>query len=63
MFENMETITELSKRLRVPKSWVYARTREKGKEGIPTIRVGKYLRFIPEQVDAWLVGQNEKNEA
>lgn len=48
------TITELAERLKVPRSWLYARTREKGSNNIPMIRVGKYIRFEEEAVIEWL---------
>jgi excisionase family DNA binding protein len=54
---NLETIDELAERLKVPKSWIYARTRERGPGSIPRVKVGKYLRFEAEKVDQWLLGQ------
>ena len=48
------TISELSDRLKVPKSWLYSRTRETGPEAIPRIKVGKYLRFRFEDVMQWI---------
>ena len=59
MYKNMETIDELSERLKVPKSWLYGKTRETGEGSIPRVKVGKYLRFVPSEVDAWLKKQNE----
>ena len=37
--------------LGVPKSWVYAAARE-GR--IPTVQLGRYYRFRPEAVEAWV---------
>jgi excisionase family DNA binding protein len=56
MTENQEliTISELSQKLKVPVSWLYSRTRERGEGTIPIVRVGKYLRFNYEDVTAWL---------
>lgn len=53
--ENQEllTITELSQKLKVPESWVYDKTRRKGPDTIPTVRVGKYLRFDLGSVLTW----------
>lgn len=45
---------ELSVRLRVPKSWIYAKTREIGPDAIPRLKVGKYLRFDVKEVLEWL---------
>jgi excisionase family DNA binding protein len=56
------TISELSQKLKVPVSWLYSRTRERGEGTIPIVRVGKYLRFNYEAVTAWLQ-QKQENEA
>ncbi len=54
--KNMELLTtdELAKYLKVPKSWVYSRTRETGPDSIPRIRVGRYNRFELNAVMEWL---------
>ena len=44
---------ELADILQVPISWIYQRTRL-GPEAIPFIRVGRYVRFDPQQVIAFL---------
>lgn len=56
---NFLTISEMADTLKVPKSWLYSRTRETGPESIPRVRVGKYLRFRLEDVIAWIEKQNE----
>jgi excisionase family DNA binding protein len=53
------TIQEMAKRLKVPVSWLYARTRQSGPGTIPRIKVGKYLRFRIDEVMEWLLKQNE----
>ena len=55
--EELETIDDLAGRWKVQKSWLYARTREKGAGSIPKIKMGKYLRFVPSEVDKWLLNQ------
>lgn len=50
----LHTVSELAQVLKVPKSWVYAKTRETGPNSIPRIKVGKYLRFEIDQVLNWL---------
>ena len=57
---NFLTIDEMAKILKVPKSWVYSRTRETGPNTIPRVRVGKYLRFRLDDVMDWLEGQDER---
>ena len=47
------TVDDLAKALKVPKSWLYDRTRRK-KDPIPHIKVGRYPRFQLPQVLAWL---------
>lgn len=43
------TVDELAEILRVPRSWIYDRTRQ-GQEAIPFIRLGAYVRFDAEEV-------------
>jgi excisionase family DNA binding protein len=57
--ETFDTPDELATALKVPKSWVYARTRETGPGSMPRIKVGKYLRFKRFEVIDWLKKQNE----
>lgn len=51
------TIEEMAERLKVPVSWLYHRTRQKGPDTIPVIRVGKYLRFNETLVLRWIEQQ------
>ena len=53
------TIKEMADRLRVPVSFLYARTRQQGEDSIPCLRVGKYLRFTEAEVLDWLKRQNQ----
>lgn len=39
------TVHEVAQFLKVPMSWVYERTRRRGTERLPHVKVGKYLRF------------------
>jgi len=57
MNEQLLTVEELAKELKVPVSWVYSRTRQRGEAGIPVIQCGKYCRFRFEDVMAWLKNQ------
>jgi excisionase family DNA binding protein len=54
-------VNELSEVLGVPPSWVYTRTRLKGSNTIPCIRVGKYCKFNLDDVMKWLEKQNDNN--
>jgi hypothetical protein len=50
------TPEELAKRLKVPKSWVFekTRTRVSSTAPLPVFRIGRYLRFHWPDVCAWL---------
>ena len=55
--EDILTVEELSRRLKVGKAWVYEKSRARGQfdgESLPVLRVGKYLRFSWPDVCAWL---------
>ena len=62
MYRNFETVEELADRWKVPKSWIYSKTREKGEGSIPRVKIGKYIRFVPESADSWLAKQNENQK-
>ncbi len=51
---NLLTIEELAKILNVPKSWIYDRTRKDGPEKIPHYKIGKYVRFVEQEVIEYL---------
>ena len=51
------TPDELAQELRVPKSWVYSRSR---RDAIPMVRVGKYVRFRKSDVLASLELRSDK---
>jgi excisionase family DNA binding protein len=48
------TVHEVAQFLKVPVSWVYDRTRRRGRERLPYIKVGKYLRFRLSDLEAYL---------
>jgi excisionase family DNA binding protein len=51
-------VAEVAALLKVPPSSIYEWTRFRGTQRIPLPhrKVGKYLRFLRSEVDAWLVG-------
>jgi excisionase family DNA binding protein len=53
------TVEEAATMLRVPKSWVYERTRRRGAEQIPHIKLGKYLRFERASIRTWVESMRE----
>jgi hypothetical protein len=48
------TPVELAKRLKVPPSWVYDKQRAHHKDPLPTLHMGRYIRFDWTAVCAWL---------
>jgi excisionase family DNA binding protein len=48
------TLSEIAERLKVSERWVYEKTRKRSQNPLPTIRIGRYLRFDWTSVSAWL---------
>jgi excisionase family DNA binding protein len=57
--ENQEllTIEEMAEKLKVKPSWLYFRTMQTGKDAIPRVKVGKYIRLNPDDVMKWIAEQ------
>ena len=51
------TMAEVAIRLKVSKRWVYEKTRDRCRNPLPAIRIGRYLRFDWGDVSAWLCQQ------
>ncbi len=56
MNQNLIGIKAMAKKLDVPQSWIYSRTRT---GEIPHYKVGKYVKFVESEVMDWLKNQNE----
>jgi excisionase family DNA binding protein len=54
------TVEELATRLRVPESWVRARTRSRTLDPLPCVRLGRYTRFRWAAVERWLHEHEEQ---
>ena len=52
--DELLTVAEVAQAFKVPTSWVYGRTRRRGVERIPHLKLGKYLRFRTSEVHEWL---------
>ena len=48
---NLLNAREVAEYLQVPVSWIYDNYRA---VGLPAIKLGKHLRFHPEELDQWL---------
>ncbi len=51
------TVDEVARSLKVHRSWVYERTRRRGRHCLPHIKLGKYLRFEVSSLRHWLAEQ------
>ena len=49
---NLLTVDEVAAILRVPKSWIYAHL-----NGLPTIRLGRYVRFKRSDIEEFLASK------
>ena len=58
MNQNLIGINEMAKKLDVPVTWLYSRTRT---NEIPHFEIGKYVKFDPEKVMIWVQEQSESN--
>ena len=58
MNQNLIGINEMAKRLDLPVTWIYSRTRT---GEIPHYKIGKYVKFDSEKVMQWVQEQNESN--
>jgi excisionase family DNA binding protein len=52
--ERLLTVRELAELLAVPPSWIYERTRRRGENRFPHLKMGKYVRFRVSDVEAYL---------
>jgi len=48
------TVREVAELLSVPPSWIYERTRSRGVNRLPHLKMGKYVRFRLNEVEAYL---------
>jgi excisionase family DNA binding protein len=58
-WDDLLTVDDVAAMLKVPKSWVYERTRRRGKDRLPFLKLGKYLRFETQAVRAFLAAQRK----
>jgi excisionase family DNA binding protein len=49
------TLSEIAKRLKVSDRWVYEKTRSRCPQPLPTMRIGRYIRFYWPHVSAWML--------
>jgi excisionase family DNA binding protein len=59
--ENLLTVHELAALLHVPASWIYERTRRRGVDRLPFVKLGKYVRFEKSAVQIFLSKQRNSS--
>ena len=52
--DELLTVKEVARLLKVPSSWVYERCRPRALDPLPYIKLGKYLRFSRGEVLSYL---------
>jgi predicted DNA-binding transcriptional regulator AlpA len=60
--DELLTVEDVATLLRVPKSWVYERTRSRSKpraDCLPSIKLGKYVRFDARAVRSFLLRRSK----
>jgi excisionase family DNA binding protein len=57
--DKLLTVPEVADMLSVPVSWVYERTRGRGLQRIPHVKLGKYLRFDASEIRNWVTRLQE----
>jgi excisionase family DNA binding protein len=62
-FHELLTHEEIAERLKVPPSWVYEKTRKRCRNPIPSIPMGRYIRFDCDEVVKWLEQQAAQRSA
>ncbi len=58
--ERLLTVDEVADLLQVAPSWIYERTRRRGADQLPHIKLGKYLRFEEDAIRAFLERQRAR---
>jgi excisionase family DNA binding protein len=55
--EPLWDVKQVAARLGVPTSWIYEQAE---RHGLPVIRIGRYRRFDPTEVEAWIANQRTR---
>ena len=57
--DDILTPAEVAAKLKVPETWVFEKTRRRCRNPIPVIRLGRYVRFNWNDVQAWLAENSQ----
>ena len=58
--ESLLTVQDVALRFSVPVSWVYAQAEA---DKLPHRKLGRYLRFVPAEIEAYLSAQRRGGDA
>ncbi len=58
-FSELLTVHDVAQILKVPISWVYDHARARGRDQIPHLKLGKYLRFTEAEIASWVAARRE----
>ncbi len=56
--QDILTMREVAKRLKVSDRWVYEKTRARCPQPLPVMRIGRYIRFHWPSVSAWMLAHS-----
>ena len=59
--DELLTVEDVAALLRVPQSWVYERTRRRGADRLPFIKLGKYVRFEEHSLRQYLATRRKSS--
>ena len=59
--DELLTVEDVAALLQVPKSWVYERTRRRGADRLPFIKLGKYVRFEERSLRAYVASRRKSS--
>ena len=59
--DELLTVQEVAEMFRVPPSWIYDRTRRRGPERIPHVKLGRYVRFKKKEVQQFIEDHRGRN--
>ena len=55
--DELLTVDDVAERFKLPRSWVYERTRRRGGDRLPFVKLGKYVRFVEADARAFIERQ------
>ena len=56
------SVRELAEQLGVSADWVYSHLDGQHQPQLPVVRLGRHVRFRPEDIERWLDGQRKRSQ-